>query len=105
MAKKENGLINQLAKRQQHIQKKAPIDISLQVTIPNEWERMAPINIGYTAGIETTKVAPQWIEKAKLMDKIIVVSNHSKNVFENTTYTGTKSRNSRRNLIFKYSPN
>ena len=23
-------------------------DVSLQVTIPNEWERMAPANIGYT---------------------------------------------------------
>ena len=62
-------------------------DISLQVTIPNEWEKLAPINIGYTAGIETTKIAPQWIEKANLMDKIIVVSNHAKEVFENTTHT------------------
>ena len=61
-------------------------DMSLQVTIPNEWEKMAPYNIGYTAGIETTKVAPQWIEKAKLMDRIIVVSNHSKNVYDSTTY-------------------
>ena len=61
-------------------------DMSLQVTIPNEWERIAPFNIGYTAGIETTKVAPEWIEKANIMDKIVVVSNHSKNVFEDTTY-------------------
>ena len=51
-------------------------DMSLQVTIPNEWEKLAPINVGYTAGIETTKVAPQWIEKSYLMDRIIVVSNH-----------------------------
>ena len=77
-----------LAKGHQHTQQNLPIDISLQVTIPNEWERLAPINIGYTAGIETTKIAPQWIEKARMMDKIIVVSNHSKNVFNETTYTG-----------------
>ena len=32
-------------------------DISLQITIPNEFEKMCPINIGYTAGIETTKVS------------------------------------------------
>ncbi len=25
---------------------------------------MATINIGYTAGIETTKVSPEWIEKS-----------------------------------------
>ena len=61
-----------LAKGHQHIQAKLPIDISLQVTIPNEWERIAEVNIGYTAGIETTKIAPQWIEKSRLMDKIIV---------------------------------
>ena len=24
-------------------------DMSLQVTIPNEWEKLAPVNIGYTA--------------------------------------------------------
>lgn len=61
-------------------------DMSIQVTIPNEWERLAPVNIGYTAGIETTKVAPVWLQKAYLMDKIIVVSNHSKEVYENTVY-------------------
>ena len=34
-------------------------DISLQVTIPNEFQIICPVNIGYTAGIETTKVAPE----------------------------------------------
>lgn len=61
-------------------------DISLQVTIPNEWERLTPINIGYTAGIETTRIAAAWIEKSKLMDKIITISNHSRDVFLETTY-------------------
>jgi len=61
-------------------------DISFQITIPNEWERLAPINIGYTAGIETTRIAPVWIEKANQMDKIVVVSNHAKYGFDETTY-------------------
>ena len=63
-------------------------DISLQVTIPNEFEKIAPVNIGYTAGIETTKVSSQWLPKVNEMDKIIVVSNHSKDVFKDTVYTG-----------------
>jgi glycosyltransferase involved in cell wall biosynthesis len=63
-------------------------DVSLQVTIPNEWEMLAPINIGYTAGIETDKVAPVWIEKANMMDKIIVTSKHAKYGFVNTVYQG-----------------
>jgi len=59
-------------------------DISLQITIPNEFEKMCPINIGYTAGIETTKVSPQWLQKGNEMDKILVVSNHGKDTFVNT---------------------
>tara|TARA_R100000664_G_C2759934_1_gene150387 strand:- start:10935 stop:12191 length:1257 start_codon:yes stop_codon:yes gene_type:complete len=76
-----------IVKTQQHIQSKLGFDMSLQVTIPNEFEKIAPVNIGYTAGIETTKVAPQWIDKCNAMvDKVIVVSEHSRKVFENTTY-------------------
>ena len=69
-----------------HQQQGGQYDISLQVTIPNEWKKIAPVNVGYTAGIETTLVAPQWIEKSREMDRIIVVSNHSKEVYESTTY-------------------
>ena len=67
-------------------------DISIQVTIPNEWEKMAPINIGVTAGIETTKVAPVWLEKVNMMDKVITISEHSKNSFLNTMYEGANSQ-------------
>jgi hypothetical protein len=65
-------------------QQKLRPDMSLQITIPNEWQKMAPINIGYTAGIETNKVSPLWLQKGNEMDNIIVVSEHSKNVFQNT---------------------
>jgi hypothetical protein len=62
-------------------------DISLQVTIPNEWDRnLAAYNVGYTAGIETDRTSAAWIEKCFEVNKIIVVSNHAKNVFENTSY-------------------
>ena len=75
-----------LAKTISYVQTGGQFDISAQVTIPGEWEKIAPVNIGVTAGIETTKIAPQWVEKSLLMDKIIVVSNHSKYGFENTEY-------------------
>lgn len=67
-------------------------DVSIQCTIPNEWEKLAPVNIGYTAGIETTKVAPEWIQKSFLMDKIVVVSEHSKQVYKETTYQAQDQR-------------
>ncbi len=71
------------------IQNKVQFDLSLQITIPNEWEKLAPINIGYTAGIESDKIDPVWIEKASIMDKIIVVSNHAKYGFDTTAWYGT----------------
>lgn len=60
-------------------------DMSLQITIPNEFEKMCPINIGYTAGIEATKCSPVWLQKGNDMDKILVVSNHAKNTYKGTT--------------------
>jgi len=76
-----------ILKTQIYVQNQGAFDLSLQITIPNEFEKIAPYNVGYTAGIETTKVAPQWIEKSNLMvDKIITISEHSKKVFENSKY-------------------
>jgi len=69
-------------------------DMSIQVTIPNEWEKLAPYNVGVTAGIETTKVAPVWLEKANLMDKIITISSHSKQIFELTRYENIEQNTS-----------
>jgi glycosyltransferase involved in cell wall biosynthesis len=64
--------------------------LSLQVTIPPEFEKIASVNIGYTAGIETTKVSPGWIIKTnENMDKVITTSQHAKNVFEQTRVTVT----------------
>lgn len=78
-----------LQKTIQHGQAGGQFDLSLQVTIPNEWEKLAPENIGITAGIETTKIAPVWVDKCYLMDKIIVVSEHAKFGFTNTEYPAT----------------
>tara|TARA_R100000152_G_C6772161_1_gene198931 strand:+ start:23 stop:1282 length:1260 start_codon:yes stop_codon:yes gene_type:complete len=72
-----------------YTQQQGAYDMSIQVTIPNEWERIAAVNIGVTAGIETTKVAPQWLGKANEMDKIITISEHSKDTFLRTVYEGT----------------
>ncbi len=59
-------------------------DISLQITIPNEFKKLCPINIGYTAGIETDRVSPIWLQKGNEMDKILVVSEHAKSTYEGT---------------------
>jgi glycosyltransferase involved in cell wall biosynthesis len=79
-----------ILKTQVYVQQGGQFDISLQITIPNEFEKIAPINIGYTAGIETNKVAPEWIQKSNTtMDRLITISNHSAKVFKETTYDVT----------------
>jgi glycosyltransferase involved in cell wall biosynthesis len=91
----EKILKTQLLIQQQQLQP----DISLQITIPNEFEKLCPINIGYTAGIETDRVAPVWLQKGNEMDKILVVSNHAKD-----TYVGTvaQATNNQTGEVFPY---
>ena len=57
-------------------------DIWAQVTIPSEFQPIGKYNIGFTAGIESTVCAPDWIEGLNRMDVTFVSSNHSKQVFE-----------------------
>tara|TARA_Y100000004_G_scaffold54834_1_gene61123 strand:- start:831 stop:2102 length:1272 start_codon:yes stop_codon:yes gene_type:complete len=52
-------------------------DIWIQVTVPNEFMRAGKYNIGITAGIETDRVAPEWLEGMNRMDMNIVPSEHS----------------------------
>ena len=54
-------------------------DVSLQVTIPNELQKMAKEDILYTAGIETDKACTEWIAKChQFADRIMVISEHAK---------------------------
>ena len=77
-----------IMKTHNFVQAGGQFDMSVQVSIPNEWERIAPYNVGVTAGIETTKVAPVWLERCNIMDKIITISEHSKQTLESTIYEG-----------------
>ena len=71
-----------------HVRQGGQFDVSIQVSIPNEWETIAPHNIGVTAGIETTKVAPAWLERCNMMDKVITISEHSKKSLVESIYEG-----------------
>jgi glycosyltransferase involved in cell wall biosynthesis len=63
-------------------------DVSLQITIPNEWKRRAAVNIGFTAGIEADVVSHVWYEPCRLMDKIITTSEFTKKVMVETIFAG-----------------
>ena len=87
----ERKLIDSLVlKTQQFLQQtnnQPNFDVSIQVTIPNEWKKLAAFNIGYTAGIETNFISPAWLQPSLQMDKIIVISEHAKSGFVNSLFT------------------
>lgn len=61
-------------------------DLFISITVPNEFQPIGKYNIGITAGIETTIASAQWIEGCNRMNAVFTISEHSKNVFENSKY-------------------
>ena len=61
-------------------------DVYVDIRIPNEFETWGKVNIGITAGIETTAVSSKWVEGCNKMDLVVVPSNHSKGGFVSALY-------------------
>ena len=61
-------------------------DIYIQVTVPNEFQRLGKFNVGITAGIETTVAPKDWIDGCNKMDLIITTSTFSRDVLLSTVY-------------------
>tara|TARA_R110000824_G_scaffold82037_1_gene205835 strand:- start:69 stop:1385 length:1317 start_codon:yes stop_codon:yes gene_type:complete len=77
-----------IGKTQYWIQQGGTFDTTLMVTIPQEWPnyRAATNNIGVTAGVETSKISELWVQSTEAVDKILLTSNFSKEVFEKASY-------------------
>ena len=67
-------------------------ELWMQITVPNEFQKVGKYNIGVTAGMETTIVDPSWIKGCNNMDLIITSSEHSKEVFLTSGYEVKDSR-------------
>ncbi len=48
-------------------------DIWVQITVPNEFQKVGKYNIGVTAGIETTLCDPSWVQGCNNMDLVLVL--------------------------------
>lgn len=60
-------------------------DVSVQLQLPNEWDvKLAPVNVGITAGVETDRCLPTWVDACNSMDHVIVPSQHVKQCFANS---------------------
>jgi len=62
-------------------------DIWMQITVPNEFQRVGKsFNVGVSAGIETTIYPAEFIEGSNRMDLNLVSSQHSKNVAQQSQF-------------------
>ncbi len=61
-------------------------DVYVQVTVPNEFQKLGKFSVGITAGIETTIAPKEWIDGCNKMDLIITTSTFSRDVLLQTVY-------------------
>ena len=61
-------------------------DVWMQITVPNEFQPVGKVNIGVTAGIETTVADAEFIIGCNRMDVTLVSSKHAKQVLEASTF-------------------
>jgi len=62
-------------------------DVWMQITVPNEFQPIGKVNIGVTAGIETTVCDAEFVIGCNKMDVTLVSSNHAKQVLQASTFT------------------
>ena len=74
----QNGLIGKIIDNCSKPENFKP-DVSIQLQLPDEWDvKMAPINIGVTAGVETDRCNPEWTRKCNEMSLVITPSEFAK---------------------------
>ena len=67
-------------------------DIWVQITVPNEFQKVGRYNIGVTAGIETTLCDGTWLQGCNVMDLVLVSAEHAKTVFEQSKFNMQDNR-------------
>ena len=77
------GLVGEVMKRS--VSPDTKCDATVQLQLPNEWNAtLAPVNIGITAGVETDRCNPAWIEACNKMTALAVPSQHVKSCLSNS---------------------
>jgi len=67
-------------------------DIWIQITVPNEFQKIGKYNIGVTAGIETTLCDASWVQGCNNMNLVLVSSEHAKKVFQESKFNVQDNR-------------
>jgi len=77
-------------------------DIWVQITVPTEFQAVGKFNIGVTAGTEGDICSPEWIDKLNAMQLVIVPSEFTKFVFDETAKKHNKQITTRIQVIPEY---
>ena len=77
-------------------------DVWIQVTVPNEFQPIGKYNIGVTAGTEGDLCPEEWIDNLNKMQLVIVPSNFTKEVFENTAKQKNKTITTKIEVVPEY---
>jgi hypothetical protein len=77
-------------------------DLWVQITVPNEFQAVGKVNIGVTAGTEGDICPADWIDKINAMQLVIVPSNFTKAVFEETAKKHNKQITTNIQVIPEY---
>jgi glycosyltransferase involved in cell wall biosynthesis len=81
----EDGMVQEIMTRSIPPNADAKADITLQLQLPNEWDpNLGKTNVGISACVETDVCNPQWVECCNKMNRVVVPSEHTKGVLENS---------------------
>jgi glycosyltransferase involved in cell wall biosynthesis len=79
----EDGLVGRVLQASENT--KPFYDVTIQLQLPNEWNPMlGAFNIGITAGVETDRCNPSWIDAVNQMNLVVVPSEFTKHSFLNS---------------------
>ena len=77
-------------------------DVWIQISVPNELQAVGKYNIGVTAGTEGDVCPESWIDNLNAMQLVIVPSEFTKKVFEQTAKSKNKTITTRIEVIPEY---
>ena len=77
-------------------------DIWVQISVPNELQPVGKYNIGVTAGTEGSICPAEWIDKLNAMNLVIVPSEFTKTVFEETAKQSNKVLTTKIEVVPEY---
>lgn len=85
----EDGLVGRILQASDNT--KPFYDVTIQLQLPNEWNPMlGAFNIGITAGVETDRCNPAWVDAVNQMNLVIVPSEFTRKCFLNSGTVSTE---------------